>query len=169
MMGSRKVAVIVLSIVALAGSGTAVAKETAADEASIRGINDAWIKAYNAVDADALVALYAEDAVLNPPGAPAARGHAAMREFIKKDAGAMAASGTTLSLDPARDHGISGDLAWEWGRFKATDKSGATVDVGKYVTVYRKTNGKWLIIRDIWNSDQPAAAAAPAAAMPGKK
>ena len=127
------------------------------------------MKAYNAGDADGLVALYAEDAVLSPPGAPAARGHAAMRDFIAKDTAASAAAGVRLSLDSARDHGISGGLAWEWGTFKAKDKSGATVDAGKYVTVYRKMNGKWLIIRDIWNSDKPPAAEPPAAAMPAKK
>jgi len=50
---------------------------------------------------------------------------------------------------------VSGDLGWEWGTFTVTNKSGATVDKGKYVTVCAKKDGKWLIIRDIWNSDGP--------------
>ena len=53
------------------------------------------------------------------------------------------------------------------------DGSGATVDKGKYVSVYRRINGDWQLIRDTWNSDgapgqaatpAPAEAAAPAAA-----
>jgi uncharacterized protein (TIGR02246 family) len=127
----------------------------ATDEAAIRAINPAWFKAYSAGDAESIVALYAEDAVVNPPGAPAARGHAAMREYLKKDLAASA--GVTLNAGPTTEDGVSGDLGWEWGTFTVTNKSGATVDKGKYVTVYAKKDGKWLIIRDIWNSDMPAA------------
>lgn len=125
----------------------------AADEATIRTINPAWFKAYNAGDVSGIVALYAEDAVLNPPGAPAARGHAAMREYLTKDIAASAAAGMTFNGSTTTDAGVSGDLGWEWGTFTVTDKSGATVDTGKYVTVYGRKDGKWLIIRDIWNSD----------------
>jgi hypothetical protein len=64
---------------------------------------------------------------------------------------------------------FTSDLAWEWNTFAVTDNSGKTVDAGKYVTVYRKKDGKWLIIRDIWNSDNPPApATAPATAKPKK-
>ena len=36
---------------------------------------------------------------------------------------------------------------------------GKVVGTGKYLSVLRKKNGKWRIIRDIWNSDpaKPAA------------
>src|SRR5437870_516738 len=79
MMGIRKAAVFAWSVAALAGGGMAAlaAADTAAEEAHIRGINDAWVKAYNAANADGLAALYADDAVLSPPGVPAARGRAA--------------------------------------------------------------------------------------------
>jgi uncharacterized protein (TIGR02246 family) len=127
----------------------------AADEAAIRAINPIWFKSYNAGDVNSIVALYAEDAVLNPPGAPAARGHAAIREFLTKDVAGSAAAGVALNGDPTTDAGVSGDLGWEWGTFTVTNKSGATVDKGKYVSVYTKKDGKWLIIRDIWNSDGP--------------
>jgi uncharacterized protein (TIGR02246 family) len=127
----------------------------AADEATIRTINPAWFKAYNAGDANNIVALYAEDAVVNGPGAPAARGQAAIREFFMKDIAASSAAGMTLTAGSTTDAGVSGDLGWEWGTFTATDKSGTAVDRGKYVTVYARKDGKWLIIRDIWNSDGP--------------
>lgn len=127
----------------------------AADEATIRTINPAWFKAYNAGDVKSIVALYAEDAVVNGPGAPAARGQAAIREYFMKDVAASTAAGTTLNVGSKTDAGVSGGLGWEWGTFTATDKAGTTVDRGKYVTVYARTDGKWLIIRDIWNSDGP--------------
>ena len=132
-----------------------------ADEATIRESNRTWSKAYNAGDVDGLVALHAEDAVVSAPGAPAARGHAAIRELFVKDIAASAKAGITLNIGAVSDVGVSGDLGWEWGTFTATDKSGTTVDAGKYVTVFARKNGKWLIIRDIWNSDMPPPAPAP--------
>jgi uncharacterized protein (TIGR02246 family) len=127
----------------------------AADEVAIRAINPVWFKSYNAGDVNSIVALYTEDGVLNPPGAPAARGHAEIREFLTKDVAGSAAAGVALNGNPATEVGVSGDLGWEWGTFTVTNKSGATVDGGKCVTVYGKKDGKWLIIRDIWNSDGP--------------
>jgi uncharacterized protein (TIGR02246 family) len=125
----------------------------AADETAVRSINPAWFKAYNAGDVNTIVALYAEDAVVNAPGAAAARGQAAIREFFTKDVAGSRAVGVSLNGSSVTDVGVSGDLGWEWGTFTVTDKSGATVDRGKYVTVYARKDGKWHIIRDIWNSD----------------
>jgi uncharacterized protein (TIGR02246 family) len=127
----------------------------AADEAAIRSINPQWFKAYNAGDVNGVVALYAEDAVVNAPGAPPARGHEEIRAFLTKDIAGSSAAGITLNSGSTTDVGVSGDLGWEWGTFTVTDKSGATLDRGKYVSVYGRKDGKWYIIRDIWNSDGP--------------
>lgn len=129
--------------------------DTAADEAAFRSINNSWFKAYNAGDVDAIVALYAEDAVVSAPGVPAARGHAAIHELITNDIAGAKAAGTTDNEGEMNDVGVSGNLGWEWGTFTVTDQSGDTVDQGKYVSVFARRDGKWLIIRDIWNSDGP--------------
>ena len=47
----------------------------------------------------------------------------------------------------------SGDLAYESNTFTITDKAGKKIDSGKYVTVFARKDGKWVIVRDIWNSD----------------
>jgi len=126
---------------------------TAADIETIKGVNPIWFKSYNSGDVNAIVALYADDAVLNPPGAPPARGHSGIREFLTKDIESSKTAGVTLNGNTAKDVGVSDKLGWEWGTFTVKDKSGADIDQGKYVTVYEKKDGKWLIIRDIWNSD----------------
>jgi hypothetical protein len=54
-------------------SGGAAWAESA-DESAIRTVNVNWGKAYNGGDAKAVTALYADDAVLLPPGGPSARG-----------------------------------------------------------------------------------------------
>jgi hypothetical protein len=51
-------------------------------------------------------------------------------------------------------------------------KDGTTVDTGAYMEVLRKKGGKWLIVRDIWNSSTPPPTApppSPAAAAAPKK
>jgi uncharacterized protein (TIGR02246 family) len=151
----------------LGGCASATPADTSADAGAIAAVNDAWGKAYNAGDAAGLVALYAEDAAVNPPGASQARGHAAIREFFERDTAGAKAAGITMTLNPQRDSGISGDLAWESGTFTASDKSGTAVDEGKYITVMKRTDGKWLIVRDTWNSSR-APAPPPPPAEPAK-
>jgi uncharacterized protein (TIGR02246 family) len=166
-MSFVKVAIATIGLVVLAGCAkTTPPADTAADETAIRAINPAWFAAHKAGDADGLVALYADDAVLSIPGVPPVRGRAAIREALAKDIADMAAAGLTNNAGASPEFGVSGDLGWEWSTFTVTDKSGATVDAGKYVTVYGRRDGKWLIIRDIWNSDAPVAAPAPNASAP---
>jgi uncharacterized protein (TIGR02246 family) len=157
----KTAAVIAAGLLTLAGCQKA-AEDTSAAEAEIRKSAPAWADAYNAQDADKLAAMYWEDAVLQPPGAPAATGTAAIREFLAADTATTKAAGLTMNIPEAGAVDVSGDLAYEAGSYTVTDASGATVDAGKYIGVFEKRDGKWLYIRDTWNSDN-APAAAPAA------
>ena len=79
MMELKKVVSFFASLLLLAGyTAAASAAEASTDEAAIHAITQAWVKAYNAGDAKAVSALYAEQAVLLAPGAPAAKGNAAI-------------------------------------------------------------------------------------------
>ncbi len=161
MSGIQRLAIGLLSLGALLGGAQAVSADMAADTAAVRAVNQSWFKAYNAGNAGAVAALYADDAVLCPPGAPAARGGAAIRAELVKEIADTAAGGVSLKQGTTIEIGISGDLAWESNSFTVVDKSGATVDTGKYLTVYGRKNGKWQIVRDIWNSDVPPVPAVP--------
>ena len=160
----NRVAIVAAGLLALAGCAKpATAPDTAADEAAIRAVNPEWFAAHQAGDADRLAALYAEDAVLSIPGAPPVRGRPAIREAFAAEVAAMTAAGLKNNQGASPEFGVSGDLGWEWNTFTVTDQAGATVDTGKYVTVYARRDAKWLIIRDIWNSDTPPAAPTPEA------
>jgi uncharacterized protein (TIGR02246 family) len=149
------------------------AADTAADEAAIRDTNTAFAKAYAAGDVAGVAGLYADDAVFMPPGMPAVHGGAAIREYWSKDIPASAAAGVTIAFVADTDVGVVGDLGWESGSLTVTDKSGAVVEHAKYLTVFRKTDSRWLMVRDIFNSDAPPAppaapAPAPAPTSTGK-
>lgn len=165
-MNKLKVAVLaVAGLIALAGCQKG-GGNTAADEALIHAATPAWIEAYNAGEVDKIVAMYWEDAVLQPPGALAAAGTAAIREFIAADTAATKAAGLKLVLGEDIAVGVSGDLAYDAGTYSVVDGSGKAVDKGKYLGVYARKDGKWRYIRDTWNSDMaPAAVPAPDAAV----
>ena len=132
------------------------------DAATIRAGTETWVKLFNAGNAGALVALYADDAVVMPPGAPAARGTVAIKALLAKEVAGAKAGGVVFALGSENEVGVSGDFAWHSGTYLVKNKAGATVDTGKYLETWRKAGGKWRMIRDIWNSDGPATAPSPA-------
>ncbi len=138
--------------------------DTSADEAKLKADNAKWMDDFNAGNIDAVVAKYASDAIAMPPNMPAATGRDAIKTAMTAMATEMKGAGLTLKSTATTGVGVSGDLAWMSGTYAITDASGATVDVGKYLSVHRKTNGTWEYVRDIWNSDNPP----PPPAKPGK-
>jgi ketosteroid isomerase-like protein len=139
-----------------------------ADESAIRTVNVNWGKAYNGGDAKAVTALYADNAVLLPPGAPGASGKAAILAFYTKDIADTKAQGAELVLgcepgdrSPApcksqTEVSVSGNMGWEVGYMKVLVK-GAVVDTGKWLSVMQKKDGRWQLVRDTWNMDTPPA------------
>ncbi len=118
---------------------------------SIRGAiekgNAAWISAFGRGDAAAVAALYTPTATLLPPGGPITKGRADIQAFWQ---GAFAALHSpqpkTLNVtsygDSAREIGaVSGDM-------------GGKPFVGKYVVIWKKLRGRWLLDTDVWNADQ---------------
>jgi uncharacterized protein (TIGR02246 family) len=176
MTRTKQVSWLAAGLLALAGfANTAMAAETA-DEAGIRAQTTNWSKAYNGGDAKAVTALYADDALLLPPGASGQNGKAAILAYFTKDIAGSKAAGAVFNVNPKTDVGVSGDMGWESGTYSVTIK-GAVVETGKFLSVSKKKDGKWLYLRDTWNADAaPAPAAAPAApkapaapAAPAKK
>ena len=165
--GSWLAAGLVCGIVMLASFAHAA---PAADEAGIRAQTASWAKAYNDGDAKAVAALYADDAILMPPGVPRMKGRAVILEFFTKDIAGSKAAGAIIAIDPKTEAGVSGNMGWESGTYVVTVK-GATVETGKFLSVSRKQGGNWVYLRDTWNADAasaPATASAPVAA-PAKK
>jgi uncharacterized protein (TIGR02246 family) len=146
-----------ISVVGSMAGFAHAASPASEDQAAIRAQTARWEKAYNGGDANAVAAQYAEDALLLPPGAPGVSGRAAILAFFTKDIAGSKAAGAVFVIDPQTDVGVSGDMGWESGKYKVTVK-GAIVETGKFLSVSRKKDGKWLYIRDTWNADAPPTA-----------
>ncbi len=138
--------------------------DTSAAEAKLKADALVWFEHYANADADGMANLYAEDALLMPPGAPAVTGRPGIKTFLGEDAAKTRADGLSLKNASVTGVGVNGDVGWISGAYTLVDASGATIDSGSYLSVHRLTNGQWLYIRDIWNSDQPPATPAPDAA-----
>ncbi len=150
------------------GIPSARATDDAAAETAIRSATDHWVASFNGGDVNGVLSHYAEDSVVMVPGTPAVRGFVAIREVVARDVASAQASRVRFVKGSVDDVAVWGDVASHWGTFAVRDESNATVDTGKYCETWRRVNGQWRIVRDIWNSDTPAPATAVAPAPTGK-
>ena len=128
---------------------------TEADIAAIAAMHEPFTAAMLARDWDSFLALYTEDTVVMPPHSPALVGRAAIREWAEALPPVTAFVGT---IDEVAGHG---DMAFVRGRFEMTlDIPGVpepVTDVGSFIEIReRHPDGRWLLARDIFNSDLPA-------------
>jgi ketosteroid isomerase-like protein len=147
-------------------AGCAKPTDSAAFEKQAKEDVRKFIPAMNAGEVDTLLAMYAPDAEVMAPGNPRATGHDAIRALFEKESAAMKAAGVSIALNDDDKAAASGELGYHSGSYVVKDASGAVVDSGNYLAVMqRQKDGKWLMIRDTWNSDRapPAPAEAPAA------
>lgn len=159
---SKKIAWLAAGVFWFVAAPIAVAAD---DAATIRANTEAWFKAFNAGNADAVAASYADDAVVMAPGSAPVSGSAAIKQLLTKEMAGMKSGGVSLAQGKLNDVGVKGDMAWHAGTYSVI-KDGKTVDTGSYMEVLRKKGGKWLIVRDIWNSSTAPAAAPPPAPAP---
>jgi len=125
--------------------------DLAAIRTEISALENAWAVALNAKDINALMALYADDAISMPDGEPMISGKAAIQ---KKQEADFAAPATFSSIAfETLDVYAQGDVVTEVGKSMYKDAAGKVVGSGKYIAVFEKRNGKYLCIREIYNKD----------------
>jgi uncharacterized protein (TIGR02246 family) len=98
---------------------------------------------------------YAPDAVVMAPNMPALRGRDAILAFWT---GFLASGSVDLALTSTSVTQPSSDVAIETGRYDLSLRpaSGQAIkDAGKYMVLWKKSNGRWWAAEDIFNSDMP--------------
>jgi uncharacterized protein (TIGR02246 family) len=121
----------------------------AAAPVGAQAVDEAWRKAITANNLDAVVAVYAEDAVMWLPDAPEAKG----RETIRKSYAALLAANTVTGATFANTHyQTSGDLSVGWGDFTLTmsPKSGGDPVTlsGRFSVIAKNERGTWVYVVD---------------------
>ena len=139
------------------------AEETTSTEADVAAFEatvlDTWVTysaTVNAGDVDGWIALWDDDGVQMPPGAPAVHGKSAIREAF---------SGILLSVDfeeftiNNEEVQVFGDFGFARGNYSFVNAmvEGDPVPFeGKYLTIFRRQpDGSWKVYRDCFNSSTP--------------
>lgn len=136
----------ILLALGLSACASPPATQDAGARRAIEATVTRYVDASNRGDADALMGMYAEDALLLPPDHQPIEGREAIGEFwrLGTDQGLEV---STIRVD------TDGKIGYLVGRYRlpATDEEPA--DSGKYVMcLKRQPDGAWKLTADIWNS-----------------
>ncbi len=126
-----------------------------ADRTEIASMMDTFGPAVVAKDWDSLLALYTDDTVIMPPNSPPVVGKSAVRAWAEALPSITAFVGTVDEVAGA------GGLAFVRGSYRMVmDIPGVAepvTDEGSYLEIREKQpDGRWLLARDIFNSDLAA-------------
>jgi ketosteroid isomerase-like protein len=147
---------------ALAGLTAAFCLPCFASEAGAGSVEDAWVKAMQANDVDAVMKLYAADAVAWFPNEKEARGEAAIRAAYE---GMLSANTVVSVMITQTGHRTMGETSAGWGNFSLTlqPKAGGApiVMTGRFSEVTELKGGQWVYVVD-HASAEPAATEAEA-------
>ncbi len=130
--------------------------DVAAEAQAIRDISARWMEYVASGDTDAIMELFAEDAVTLSDGEAPREGRAAIRADMESWMAEYPDATWTWSTTSV-EVAASGDLAWERGSWQYDpDGPGETEsDHGEYVTLFRKIEGAWKCTLDIGVSTMP--------------
>jgi uncharacterized protein (TIGR02246 family) len=114
---------------------------------------DEWAAAFNRGDFAEVAASYQPDATVFPPGSDMIRGRKNIESFWEK--ASQQIRDVSFQVTDVRSLG-SPDWAREQGTATLHTKGANSQELhGKYVVIYQKVGGKWLLDSDIWNLSMP--------------
>lgn len=145
------VLVAALPVAAFAQS-SAVSRQS--EERAVRAADADFLRAVGAHEVNKIAAMYAPDAVVMNPNAPAVTGAGIRKSWSEL----LALPGGSLTWAPTRvEVAASGDLASETGSYQLSynGPNGKVNDAGNFVTVWRKHAGQWKVMTDAVISSTP--------------
>jgi uncharacterized protein (TIGR02246 family) len=154
----------VVSVAACSDDHTTVTHDAKADEAAIAAQNQKWLLHIASKDAAGVAQIYVEEGAMFPPNAPKVEGRAGLQaawgEMFK--APGMALTFKTDKIVFSADGSMATDIGtYDLGMGDAANRM---TDKGKYVVVWTKRNGTWLVLTDMFSSDAPPPAPPPSTA-----
>ncbi len=123
----------------------------AQDMETIQARSNELAEAFNNEDAEAMGAMYTEDARLLPPGTGEIQGREAISGYWKTGMDQL----TGLKLTTEAADAMGDGAAREIGSFVISTKGDQPQEIsGKYVVIWEKVGDDWLLATDIWNMNQ---------------
>jgi len=115
---------------------------------SINKVSHLWAREWGAKNLEALMDLYADDAVFMTATGSRTTGRQAIRELFKQ---ALASSGSQLSIH-SRETEASGNLAYDSGEYDETSTANGVKKSGRgnYLVVLRRDKNRWRIVQHMW-------------------
>jgi uncharacterized protein (TIGR02246 family) len=139
---------------ALTAEPVVVKADMASIKAEIQALENDWAAADNARDANAIAAFYSDDAMSMSNNAPMKVGKAAIQKEMEESL-AKRAQGETVAYETLEVFGDENTVT-EIGTAISKDASGKVIRTGKYIAIWEKRDGKYICIRDIYNTDAAA-------------
>lgn len=147
----RRIAIVALWLGVGCASALGAGSALAQSKAMVQKLSDRWAAAFNAGNAGAVAAMYADDAYVLPPGGPMVKGRGAIEAFWTQTA-RQVGDVKLVTVDVQR---LGRRSAREIGTVTLETKAQPPQQVvGKYVVVWRKVGSRWLLATDIWNSNK---------------
>lgn len=144
------------AIMIAALSGCANQVDVAAEQASLMETDRAWAETASGEDLGQMVSFLAEDGAVFAPGLPVLRGREAVQGFLSE---ASKAPGFSVGWEPTEvSVGEGGTLGYTSGVlvFTSADSAGNVMtEQSRYVTIWRKHEGDWKAVIDMWNAEPP--------------
>lgn len=129
-------------------------------------VTTAVARDFNEGDAMRAAANYADDAEILPPRNPIIEGRPAIAAFFQANIDKYISFGNDTKWSAVR-----GDMAIEQGVYNVRNvRVGQDVETGKYIRIWRKSNGTWMLYRDMFSPDSAmgqAVLVTPEEATPG--
>ena len=95
--------------------------------------------------------MYADEGMILPPNVGPIQGRGAIAAYFKT----MTDNGFSLKLTPTASW-MDGKLASRTGSYIVVDKTGKEIEHGKWLELWQQqADGRWLMLRDMWNSSDP--------------
>lgn len=119
---------------------------------AIVAANDKFMAVFKTGDAAALANLFTENGQILPPNGDFITGRKAIADIWQSifDMGVKEIKLDIVELDEQSDTAI------EISNFTLYNESGAEVNKGKYIVIWKLQDGQWKMHRDIFNSSMPA-------------
>lgn len=117
----------------------------------IIAVEKSWDTYFNEGDFNNLLTLYADDAIRLPSNQTIITG----KEAILKDMEEKRTKAKKGETNTSETSDVFGDenTVTEVGKTIRKDASGKVKSTGKYITIWKKVNGKFVTVREMWNDD----------------